>query len=489
MSLTRLFIVTLAILSASFSVFLYSLLEDNTQPDSSAPISTPDTQSPSVRPESGNVTRQPAVSSPVSETRSDTGRSRQTANESSRAETGQWAGRIKYVWGRFGPPTEVHLRVQNISGDEVDAFFVDEAEQWGHLVAHEMLPFLTAQEAAERDGGTVADDVIVTGVVANADAVRFRVTSRSAPLVELKSIERIGEPASRVTVERVRQAGKPLDYSPADTLRAILRIPAPPGPALTFRGHYRKPESRAETIVVSPGKDSNRGVEVRFTGTDFSRFRAGDLIEVTAAPTKFLYRRVIDGTLYKRLVLIGKNIAGPLPRDTAAGDNLSATAARNHRMPGFPQQATSLANAVITGYGRYTNESAGSIDSVETSGGTILLSTGAHHIETTKTIPCRIGENWGFYFQLHNLPQDRAFAYRSEMLHPPIRQPDGSMLTKTVIRLSVAPGNAPPDGEFWSFIKGYEYELVPGEWTRKIFVDDVEVASMTFDVVELGSGH
>jgi hypothetical protein len=32
------------------------------------------------------------------------------------------------------------------------------------------------------------------------------------------------------------------------------------------------------------------------------------------------------------------------------------------------------------------------------------------------------------------------------------------------------------------FAAGYEYELVPGTWTRRLFVDGVQVFEMSFEV-------
>ena len=144
--------------------------------------------------------------------------------------------------------------------------------------------------------------------------------------------------------------------------------------------------------------------------------------------------------------------------------------------------------AVITGYGRYTSDTVGSVEVDGASGGVALLSTGHRHIETTRIIPCRIGENWGFSFRFLNWPAERTVVYRSVMHHPPVRQPNGSVLTNTVIRISVKPGQAPPDAEIWGFCQGYEYELVPGIWTRNVYVDDKEVASLSFKVVEISSG-
>jgi len=47
---------------------------------------------------------------------------------------------------------------------------------------------------------------------------------------------------------------------------------------------------------------------------------------------------------------------------------------------------------------------------------------------------------------------------------------------------AIAPRGRPPAEEIWGFKQGYEYELVPGRWTRKVFVDGRQVTSMTFEV-------
>jgi len=68
------------------------------------------------------------------------------------------------------------------------------------------------------------------------------------------------------------------------------------------------------------------------------------------------------------------------------------------------------------------------------------------------------------------------------MRHPPVEQPDGTVLTNSVIRMLIEPGESPPSRETWSFLEGYEYELVPGEWRRMIFINDHPVASVSFHV-------
>jgi hypothetical protein len=139
--------------------------------------------------------------------------------------------------------------------------------------------------------------------------------------------------------------------------------------------------------------------------------------------------------------------------------------------------------ATITQYGRYkavvlaTNPTEQKV-----SGGVLVKSEKIEHLETTTIIPCKLDEKWGFTVKFAGLPTNRPFKYRSEVHHPPIKQPSGEILTKSVSEATLKAGTNPSGHKIWHFLKGYEYELVPGKWTREIYIDGVEVASMTFDI-------
>jgi len=143
-------------------------------------------------------------------------------------------------------------------------------------------------------------------------------------------------------------------------------------------------------------------------------------------------------------------------------------------------------SAVIRDYGRYKIDVIGEPKTSDASG-IVRVDINwrtVKHIETTKVIPCRIGERWGFRARLRNLPQDRPFKYRCEVHHPPIKQPDGRTLTKSVEKRIFRAGRSPLSWKFWLFLKGLEYELVPGKWTMKMFIDEKEIVSMTFTIKE-----
>ncbi|QJW96736.1 DUF3859 domain-containing protein [Frigoriglobus tundricola] len=100
----------------------------------------------------------------------------------------------------------------------------------------------------------------------------------------------------------------------------------------------------------------------------------------------------------------------------------------------------------------------------------------------TDQIPCRVGEIWGMRVHSRVVPADRPYTIRKEMHHPPMKLPDGSVQTKNVRETNV-PAGASFDAFYgWYFLKGYEYELVPGEWTSVVFIDDVEVARKVFRI-------
>lgn len=138
--------------------------------------------------------------------------------------------------------------------------------------------------------------------------------------------------------------------------------------------------------------------------------------------------------------------------------------------------------AKIIEYGRYKATVTGLKPAEGVSGSVSVQSKEVAHVETTKKIPSKVGELFGFRIVFSDLPKNRDYTLRDEVHHPPIKQPGGEVLTKSVSEVKFKAGTAPSGFYAWHFLKGFEYELVPGKWTRKIYVDDKEVATMTFEV-------
>lgn len=141
----------------------------------------------------------------------------------------------------------------------------------------------------------------------------------------------------------------------------------------------------------------------------------------------------------------------------------------------------------VVEYGRYSTEVKELLPDENSSGGVEVVANGAKHIETTSVIPNRLGECFGFRLRLLVVPVNRARTLKVVVQHPPIRQPNGKVL-KTEVSESEIPAGSGGLGEqllLWHFLEGYEYELKPGEWTWRVFVDEEETASKTFEVVSV----
>jgi hypothetical protein len=83
------------------------------------------------------------------------------------------------------------------------------------------------------------------------------------------------------------------------------------------------------------------------------------------------------------------------------------------------------------------------------------------------------------------VPKNLKLVVKDVMTHPEILQPSGKIIKEALREATLRfDKKKRPDATYlWSFLEGYEYELVPGKWTRTIYIDGREVASMTFDVV------
>ena len=144
-------------------------------------------------------------------------------------------------------------------------------------------------------------------------------------------------------------------------------------------------------------------------------------------------------------------------------------------------------SARIVEYGLYSAQVTGFRPVEGTSGNVVVQSTNVVHVETTTRIPARVGAVFGFRYELSDLPVGRDIPTKSVMKHPPLRQPDGTVMTESVstgtIKAGlVAAGNTYLKNTRWYFVKGFEYEMVPGTWTRQVYVDGKMVAEMAFEV-------
>jgi hypothetical protein len=90
---------------------------------------------------------------------------------------------------------------------------------------------------------------------------------------------------------------------------------------------------------------------------------------------------------------------------------------------------------------------------------------------------------FGCPFKLSGLQDGRTYELRRTMDHPPIPQPDGRVLNQSVTSVRItAAGDSFTAHDVWQFLEGYEYELVPGNWTSHIHLNGKKVSSISFEV-------
>jgi hypothetical protein len=161
-------------------------------------------------------------------------------------------------------------------------------------------------------------------------------------------------------------------------------------------------------------------------------------------------------------------------------------------------------HAAILVYGLFAADGIARQDGEDPTRGPWIVSREVVHLETTTNIRASVGELFGFKLELTSLPVSCEYTLRSELHHPPVRQPDGNIVTRRVreqvYRLERKPFGivyadyipyecatpAPVTHHvLWSFAEGFEHELVPGQWTHKVYVDGEGVACVTFDVGEV----
>ena len=148
-------------------------------------------------------------------------------------------------------------------------------------------------------------------------------------------------------------------------------------------------------------------------------------------------------------------------------------------------------SAKIVEYGRYTSTVSAIEPPAGTAGGAGVRAKGRTLAKSTTKIPAKLGELFGICVLFSDLPKDRGCTVRKEMHHPPFQEPNGAIVTNSVDVMRFRAGASSDECSFfgWSFLEGYEYELVPGKWTCTIYIDDKEVASMAFEVKKVNGQH
>ena len=144
--------------------------------------------------------------------------------------------------------------------------------------------------AGDKSYGALGDEIEVSGTVAASDAtaIRRRTTSRASsrtPLLELESIQRVGEPDSLVRVGKARPDDTFQPDRALEPALLLFRQQLAPGKEVQFAGRFRSFDDSAQIVNVQAGLNSSRTIKVHFehrTDNDFSDYKRDDVVDVKA---------------------------------------------------------------------------------------------------------------------------------------------------------------------------------------------------------------
>jgi len=186
-----------------------------------------------------------------------------------------WSGTLSQVRAQDG---KTHILVatsgesifglKSFEGFASDPDFVDELVDYREAVG-------------SQDQG---DAVSVTGVVCAADAAKVRLKS-GVPLVQIRQIQREGDPRSRAIVGQKRDPSTLRADAAADGLRVALRKKVTPGTVVKFAAEFTSYQTSNHAVLVNPKVSRYSRAEIRFPTSNpgmFADYRGGDPVQVTA---------------------------------------------------------------------------------------------------------------------------------------------------------------------------------------------------------------
>jgi Domain of unknown function (DUF3859) len=133
------------------------------------------------------------------------------------------------------------------------------------------------------------------------------------------------------------------------------------------------------------------------------------------------------------------------------------------------------AKSKIVDYGLYDAK-------VVTKGSNIVSASGAVLKQTTLSVPAEAGRYFGMRVEIVNPRKDATSTYRFQVDHPAVISPDGQSSSQFSHEFGLQPGESSTQEFIWYFVKGASYEIVPGKWTMRVFVNSREVAKKQFTV-------
>lgn len=140
--------------------------------------------------------------------------------------------------------------------------------------------------------GVEADLVVVTGVPLNNGTARYRLLPE-VPLIDLRSVEKASDPASRVEVGRIGPAIDPTPAAERDPLRWLAWAVPAVGERCSFPAVVRA--AYQDRVVVAALTPENRRAYAVLRGDSMAHLRPGDqiLVNGTVAPDAVPGRLVV----------------------------------------------------------------------------------------------------------------------------------------------------------------------------------------------------
>ncbi len=136
---------------------------------------------------------------------------------------------------------------------------------------------------------------------------------------------------------------------------------------------------------------------------------------------------------------------------------------------------------VITDFGLYTSQIDKTVNAPGTAAGTNNLVSDIKLLESTTTIPARLGSNFGFRYRIIGEGKSVTVKLVTHIPEPGLRNPEtGNTNVTSVVYIERSIGAV----NFTSYSFDHDWEVVPGTWTKEIWVGDRKLASQSFNVVK-----
>jgi hypothetical protein len=160
----------------------------------------------------------------------------------------------------------------------------------------------------------------------------------------------------------------------------------------------------------------------------------------------------------------------------AAGDGALALATENARVP-------RVERIEVVEYGLYASTPAGARSAPDAPGGAIGQSSDERHLETTQTVPARLGVQFGFRFLILGEPAGAQATLHVVAVFPPPGLHDAEHKMQFA-QSAYDRGDAIGSVGYVAYSLDHDWELVPGAWSMQIWSDGHLLGEQKFNVVK-----